>query len=211
MDPQEKVHTPIAEEPVSHPVLQSVEHSDPPAPEPVLWQPVIGGKRSRLKKILSTFFVLALLAAAGGFGYLWYTAQEELTTLKANNKVQAEGLVDTGSRGEATDGTSISDDPATAQTVALEYDKLIKLQAENPVDEAVNNTEILSALAAHYKMRAVPDDTTVLLVYQTIKPDTPPSGDLYALVYYPAADSKPSKMIEMVKAKDGKWSYNNLR
>lgn len=168
----------------------------------------------RVGKVLSVFVLLALLAA--GTGYV-LPQRQELAKARQDASLAQSKIADLekqlGEAGEVVDGEeSANQAPHFGQFMA-EYGKFIS--AENRIDAevatvAAYTAEIEAALKDYYDLPSLPDEMAILSIYQVAKPDTLPSGELKALVYWPESNSKAASFIPVHKPVGGAWQYEEM-
>ncbi|MGB3024084.1 MAG: hypothetical protein WBB39_04765 [Candidatus Saccharimonadales bacterium] len=76
-------------------------------------------------------------------------------------------------------------------------------------DTSVEKTAIEAAIKAHYKLSVLPEGWRVLTIFELARPLTSPTGELRALIYWPASDTKPAGFFEMLRPVKGSWQYND--
>lgn len=182
-------------------------------PRPQLQQPLAPKeKHSRAVTSLSILFLLMLLAA-GVVTYLWFNNKQEIDRKQADLSI-SQDLVNqlrtqlSKARSQATVATNSSSGLPDFGAFDREYQKIV--QASVPTDRTATKKEIESALKSYYKLTDLPAGWDLVTVYQVVKPQTPPSGELMALVYWPASGTKPAGFVSMIKPVGGTWKYNQM-
>lgn len=187
-------------EPVKQPEQEPEQHEyNPQSHKPT----VVHIKKRR--PLLHLFLMVLLVGATTGVGYMWYQTDKQLQIERAKAAtIQSQDNTD-----------AAFDNPENVDTGALppnfasfldEYNNFIQSTITNPVEEEVDEAEILSAVAKYYEIEEVTEGTAVLVVYQVVKPDTDPTGDISALVYIPSSEEKPAGFVDVLKKSGGEWA-----
>jgi uncharacterized protein HemX len=179
-----------------------------PAPAP---QPMVVKKGRSLGQKFMTSFLLILLMAATGYAVYSYLSEQKLqqkvTDAENNSKLLQEALR-AANKPNATNAAehAETDKIASFSSFLKEYGDIRSASVQ--VDQTATKKDIESALKSYYKLNSLPSSWDVLAVYQVVKPQTPPTGELHALVYWPATDTKPAGFIDMIKPVGAAWKYN---
>ena len=152
------------------------------------------GKKSY--RILIALLVVSFIFI-GVLFYSWQNTKDQLAT------AQQEASVIKKERDEMAKNIYIeqTNPKPSYSKFDLAYSNILMATETSPVNEEVNDTEILQAVASYYKMDELPAETAVLAVYNDEKDTT------RALVYYPATDEKPAGFIDMYKTTTNEWKY----
>lgn len=173
-----------------------------PQPAPVA---VKQKTKSRPAVVVLSVLLILLLAGAGAVSYAW--VQEKQKATDAQKQLQAAQLdiknLHAMSIGSAKADQEAQDIPNFG-AFTKQYDNF--LENSVAVDKVKEKAGIEAALKTYYKMSTLPDGWAVLSIYQVVKPETPPTGDYYALVYWPEGQ-KPANFVPLYKQKGGEWKY----
>lgn len=196
------------EQDISRPVRSNdtPEQTSPP-PQAPPEQTSSNGKYPRKRMLAWRILLLGLLLIAAGLLVYGYFMMQDLQA-KLNDtqaELQAERQSQMATANQQTEDEKI----ANFGTFIGEYHKIQAASEEVAVDRNKEVALIEAALKQYYDMATLPEGWAVLNIYQITKPETPPSGDLHALIYWPADQAKPASFVEMVKAKGAKeWQFN---
>lgn len=195
----------VAEDEVASSVPFDIEKEEFVVPQTTAHVPK---KSSGAKKWLLGGLVIVLLAGLGALTYYFYSVEQtdKQQTDQATNQLTTANATVANLRSQLSTNLAKDDQPVTSADIQTAYNKI---EANSVVVSATDKTAIFDAVKAYYKLSSLPDGTAVLAMYQLAKPFDATNNDSYALIYYPAGDTKPAIFFDMIKAKGtSTWKYN---
>lgn len=173
--------------------------------------PVESAKEKHSKKPIIILAAVALIAllAAGYLGYQYALSNTKVTQLNADKSKLASDISKLKADTAANNANALTDDaqPKNVNDLNRAYDRIV----EQKVDlTSVDESTIMEVAKKHYKVDMLPEGAALLVGYQMVKPDTQPSGEIRALVYWPKVGDNPAEFIDIVRdAGSDAWHYQD--
>lgn len=165
--------------------------------------------KSRPAVVVLSLLLMIALTGIGTVTYAWI--QERQKTADAQSQLQA-----TRKTLEDFNKLNIGSAEADQQAEKIPHFGAFLGQYNNflansvIVDKDKEKAGIEAAIKSYYKTSSLPDGWAVLSIYQVVKPETPPTGDYYALVYWPEG-AKSAGFMPLYKPNGGEWRYDEQR
>lgn len=166
-------------------------------------------KKTIILIVAGIVLLLGSLAAAGYFAFQNSIATSHVAQLNADkdslNKQIAQLKSDAATA--TTDTEAQQDAPKNANDMTRVFSRI----QQDPVElTSEDEATILEVVKKHYKVDVLPQGTAILLGYEMVKPDSAPSGEKRALIYWPATGSTPAQFADVIKnAGTDVWYFDN--
>ena len=166
------------------------------------------GKRSIILIVIVAIFLLGSIVASVYFAFQTAATQSKVTQLEADKaklnsditKLKADRVAD------VVGNQAVEDAPKNANNLSQVLESIYQHTVDLTSDD---ESTIMEVAKQHYKVDMVPEGATVIVGYEMVKPDTKPSGQVRALVYWPGAEGERPEFFDVIKdAGKDTWRYD---
>jgi len=166
--------------------------------------------RSRPAVVILSSLLMIATVGVGFLAYAWL-AERQAAIDKGNELSLTKEALVAANQDNITEGQSQQEAQKLPNfgTFISAYNAMLSASPNVSIDRVKEDQAIMQALKDYYKTQTLPQGVAVLSIYQVVKPETPPSGDYYALVYWPQGE-KPASFIPLIKPKGGTWKYEEM-
>ena len=155
-------------------------------------------KKTVILIIVGIVLLVLAIAAAGFFAFQANANNSKLTQLEADKTKLTQDVATLKTDQGATAGynEALQNAPKNANNLTQVLDEIYK----HSVDLTSNDKVIIMAMAKkYYRVDTVPDGASVVLGYEMVKPDTEPSGEVRALVYWPGKAGERPQFLDVIR------------
>ncbi len=155
-------------------------------------------KKTVILIIVGIVLLVLAITAAGFFAFQANANNSKLTQLEADKTklTQAVAQLKVDQANNAGYNEALQNAPKNANNLTQVLDDIYK----HPVDLTTGDKATAMELARkYYKAETLPDGARVILGYEMVKPETPPTGEKRALVYWPGKAGERPQFLDVIR------------
>ncbi len=166
------------------------------------------GRRSVILIIIAIVFLLGSTIAAAFFAFQASVANSKVTQLNADKAKLSSDIAKLKSEraADVAGNQALDEAPKNANNITQALDDIYQQTVELTSND---KSTIIEVAKKYLKVDTVPEGATVIVGYEMVKPETKPSGEIRALVYWPGAEGERPQFFDIVKdAGKDIWRYD---